>query len=79
MVPNIQKCLFRNFSNECLTKCVISNHVKCHENVHIERTKNSTNKLIKNYESEKKRFHIMKKISVTFKSMIDAIRFKKKF
>ena len=83
MVPNIQKCLFRNFSNECLNKCVISNHIKCHENVHIENTKNETNKFIRNYERsyefEKKRFHILKKISFTFKSMIDAIRFKNKF
>jgi hypothetical protein len=59
MVPNIQKCLFRTFSNECLTKCVISNHVKCHEKVHIKRTKDQTNKLIKMYEFEE-RFHLPK-------------------
>lgn len=58
MVPNIQKCLFRTFSNECLTTCVISN-VSCHEKVHIKRTKDATNKLIKMYEFEE-RFHFPK-------------------
>jgi len=59
IVPNIQKCLFRTFSNECLTKCVISNHVKCHEKVHIKRTQDATNKFKNMYELEK-RFHVPK-------------------
>ena len=59
MIPNIQKCLFRNFSNECLTKCVISNHVNGHEKVHIKRTKDATNKLKNIYEFEE-RFHLLK-------------------
>lgn len=86
MVPNIQKCLFRNFSNECLTKCVISNHVKRHEKVHIQRTKDATNKLKNMYKIEEQ-FHVPKIFRFTstksikyniFKKFVNTIRFKKK-
>jgi hypothetical protein len=75
MVPNIQKCLFRTFSDECLTKCVISTHVKGHEKVHIKRTQHETNQLRKMYEFEE-RFHLPKLFRYTaFRSNLKLLGF----
>ena len=77
MVPNIQKCLFRTFSDECLTKCVISNHVSRHEKVNIKRTQDETNKLRKMYEFEE-RLHIPKLFRYTaFKNSLRYFGLKK--
>lgn len=37
MVPNVHNCLFRTFSKNCLTQCIISNHVKFHEKENKEK------------------------------------------
>jgi hypothetical protein len=77
MVPNIQKCLFRTFSDECLTKCVISNHVSRHEKVNIKRTQDETNKLRKMYEFEE-RLHVPKLFRYTaFKNNLRQFGLKK--
>lgn len=65
MVPNIQKCLFRTFSKNCLTKCVISNHVKGHEKMKkILKSETETN-IIKKIGQFEEKYHIPKIMSLS--------------
>ena len=63
MVPNSHKCLFRTFSKKCLTKCVISNHVKGHENLKNLSKDETEMKIIKKICQFEEKYHIPKIMS----------------
>lgn len=73
MVPNSHKCLYRAFSNKCLTNHVISDHVRRHINDNIKKHNKRLINFRKMYDIENF-FHIPIKHRFTTYNFIPAKR-----
>ncbi len=75
MVPKMHKCLFRTFSTNCLTDCVVSNHVKHHLNVNKQKCEKNT-KLYRNIYDLEESLHLPKVLRFTYYRFLPHLRFK---